>query len=81
MRHSAGAAGTVVCNLAALEAGEVIPVGFTGDDGEGYELRQDLARLGCPLDHLYLEHSPSHPHLSEAAGYYRSQPCRGTSSL
>jgi bifunctional ADP-heptose synthase (sugar kinase/adenylyltransferase) len=57
VRHSPGAAGTVVCNLAALEAGEVIPVGFTGDDGEGYELRQDLARLGCPLDHLYLEHS------------------------
>lgn len=53
VRHSPGAAGTVVCNLVALEAGEVVPVGFVGDDGEGYELQQDLRRLGCPLDHLH----------------------------
>lgn len=52
VRHSPGAAGTVVNNLVALDAGEVIPVGFVGDDGEGYELTQDLKRLGCRLDYL-----------------------------
>jgi rfaE bifunctional protein kinase chain/domain len=51
VRHSPGAAGTVVSNLAALGC-TVIPIGFTGDDGEGYELRQDLVRLGCATDHL-----------------------------
>lgn len=56
VRHSPGAAGTVVCNLVALEAGQVIPVGFVGDDGEGYELRQDLERLGCPLRYLFVTH-------------------------
>lgn len=47
VRHAPGAAGTVVSNLIALGAASVIPVGFTGDDGEGYELRSDLERLGC----------------------------------
>jgi rfaE bifunctional protein kinase chain/domain len=52
VRHSPGAAGTVVGNLVALGAGGVVPFGFTGDDGEGYELRQDLAKLGCRTDFL-----------------------------
>lgn len=52
VRHSPGAAGNVVCNLVALCAGAVIPIGFTGDDGEGYELRHDLSALGCTLEHL-----------------------------
>jgi len=52
IRHSPGAAGTVVCNLVALRAGEVVPIGFTGDDGEGYDLRQDLAKLGCQTKYL-----------------------------
>lgn len=52
VRHGPGAAGTVVSNLVALGAGEVIPIGFTGDDGEGYELRQDIQKLGCSTDHL-----------------------------
>lgn len=52
VRHSPGAAGTVVCNLAALGAGQIISIGFCGDDGEGYELRQDLTRLGCVTEHL-----------------------------
>jgi bifunctional ADP-heptose synthase (sugar kinase/adenylyltransferase) len=46
-RCSPGAAGTVVNNLAALKAGELRLFGFTGDDGEGYELRRELAKLGC----------------------------------
>ena len=43
VRHSPGAAGTIVGNLAALGAGELHAVGFTGDDGESYDLRRDLA--------------------------------------
>ena len=55
VRHAPGAAGTVVNNLAALGAGEIVPIGFTGDDGEGWELRKDLAALGCSLSHLHVE--------------------------
>jgi bifunctional ADP-heptose synthase (sugar kinase/adenylyltransferase) len=52
VRHSPGAAGTVVSNLAALGAGKLYAVGFTGDDGESYELRKDLAALRCGTEHL-----------------------------
>jgi rfaE bifunctional protein kinase chain/domain len=55
VRHSPGAAGTVVCNLAALGAGAIHAVGFTGDDGESYDLRKDLASLGCSTGHLDCE--------------------------
>ncbi|MBP8951934.1 MAG: carbohydrate kinase [Armatimonadetes bacterium] len=51
-RLSPGAAGTVTNNLTALEAGEVFAVGFTGDDGEGFELRQGLARTGVDMTAL-----------------------------
>ena len=48
-----GAAGTIVNNLAALGVGEIIPVGFCGDDGEGYELRRALAACkGVNLEHF-----------------------------
>jgi len=53
VRHSPGAAGTVVCNLAALGAGTLYAIGFTGDDGQGYELRADLEKLGCRIEHLH----------------------------
>ena len=52
VRHSPGAAGTVVSNLAALGTGTLHAVGFTGDDGESYDLRRDLAALGCSTDCL-----------------------------
>jgi len=52
VRHSPGAAGTVVLNLAALETGQLHAVGFTGDDGEAYDLRKDLRALGCSTDLL-----------------------------
>jgi len=55
IRHSPGAAGTVVCNLAALGAGTIHAIGFTGEDGEGYELRRDLAALGVRSDHLHCD--------------------------
>src|SRR5215218_3717888 len=45
VRSYPGAAGTVINNLAALGVGRIVPVSLIGDDGEGYELRQALARL------------------------------------
>src|SRR5947207_8627216 len=45
VRASAGAAGTVVNNLAALGVRTIYPVGFCGDDGEGFELRGALERM------------------------------------
>jgi rfaE bifunctional protein kinase chain/domain len=57
VRCSPGAAGTVVSNLAALGAGELHAVGFTGEDGEGWELRRGLAQLGCSTDHLHATHA------------------------
>jgi len=61
VRHSPGAAGNIVSNLVSLGAREVIAIGFTGDDGEGYELRQDLSRFGCRTDHLLLAPERSTP--------------------
>lgn len=55
IRHSPGAAGTVVSNLAALGAGALHAIGLTGDDGEGYELRMGLKALGCGTDHLHCD--------------------------
>jgi len=46
VRPYPGAAGTVVNNLAALGVGRINPIGIIGDDGEGYELRKELAALG-----------------------------------
>jgi bifunctional ADP-heptose synthase (sugar kinase/adenylyltransferase) len=51
-RLYAGAAGTVLSNLAALDVGGLYAVGFTGDDGEGFELRRILSRLEVNLDHV-----------------------------
>lgn len=52
VRCSPGAAGTVVNNLAALGAGTLHVLGFTGDDGNGYELRRSLEALGCDTQGL-----------------------------
>jgi bifunctional ADP-heptose synthase (sugar kinase/adenylyltransferase) len=54
VRSSPGAAGTVVANLAALGAVSLFAVGFSGDDGEGYELRNGLRTLGCDTAHLHV---------------------------
>ncbi|MFC1558328.1 bifunctional heptose 7-phosphate kinase/heptose 1-phosphate adenyltransferase [candidate division KSB1 bacterium] len=53
IRHSPGGAGSIVSNLLSLKAGEVHAIGITGDDGEGYDLRQDLGELGCTTDGLF----------------------------
>lgn len=52
IRHSPGAAGTVVSNLAALGAGALHAIGVVGDDGEAFDLFQGLARLGCRTEGL-----------------------------
>lgn len=53
-RGQPGGAGTIVCNLAALGAGRILPVGFCGDDGEGFELQRALQRLaGVSLEHFF----------------------------
>jgi bifunctional ADP-heptose synthase (sugar kinase/adenylyltransferase) len=53
VRSIPGAAGTIVNNLSALGVGRITPVGFCGDDGEGYELRRGLEALpGVGLDHF-----------------------------
>jgi rfaE bifunctional protein kinase chain/domain len=63
IRCSPGAAGTVVCNLAALGAGQLHAVGFAGDDGEGFDLRKQLTQRGCRTDHLHVaadRHTPTY---------------------
>src|SRR5438067_1932472 len=47
VRASPGAAGTVINNLAALGIGAICPIIVIGDDGEGQELKQALARLSA----------------------------------
>src|SRR5690242_9394570 len=47
VRSYPGAAGTVINNLAALGVKQIGAVSVIGDDGEGYELLQALAKLGC----------------------------------
>lgn len=50
VRNQPGGAGTIVNNLAALGVGEIHPVGFCGDDGEGIELTRALrARAGVTM--------------------------------
>ncbi len=51
VRAQPGAAGTILNNLVALGIGEILPVGFCGFDGEGFELWRALeARPGVKLD-------------------------------
>jgi bifunctional ADP-heptose synthase (sugar kinase/adenylyltransferase) len=45
LRNTPGALGTVISNLAALDVGQIVPVTVLGDDGHGYDLRQQLSRL------------------------------------
>lgn len=45
VRSYPGALGTVLNNLVALGVGNIVPISFVGDDGEGYELKQALQRM------------------------------------
>ena len=42
VRSQPGAAGTILNNLCALGVGAIHPVGFCGEDGEGFELLREL---------------------------------------
>src|SRR6266446_5383954 len=51
VRSQPGGAGTILNNLVALGIGELFPVGFCGEDGEGFELRRSLGAMpGVQLD-------------------------------
>ncbi len=52
VRNSPGALGTVMNNLAALGVGRLVPVSVIGDDGQAYDLLEELQRL--PVDTCYL---------------------------
>ena len=53
VRSQPGGAGTILNNLAALGISAIFPVGFAGDDGEGYELCRALAaRPGVQMQHF-----------------------------
>src|SRR5512145_3253472 len=45
VRAQAGGAGTILNNLSALGVGTIYPIGFLGEDGEGFELWRALERL------------------------------------
>lgn len=50
VRCQPGAAGTILNNLVALGIGKILPIGISGIDGEGYELKRSLeARRGVDL--------------------------------
>lgn len=54
VRAQPGGAGTILNNLTALGVGRIMPIGFCGDDGEGYELRRSLAALpGVAADLMF----------------------------
>jgi rfaE bifunctional protein kinase chain/domain len=52
VRPQAGAGGNVLANLAALGPKTLMAVGFSGDDGEGLELRRALEGMGVDLRHF-----------------------------
>ena len=55
IRSQPGGAGTILNNLVALGIGEIFPVGFAGEDGEGFELYRALGgKPGVRLDHFSL---------------------------
>jgi rfaE bifunctional protein kinase chain/domain len=53
VRAQPGAAGTILNNLVALGVGTMYPIGFCGDDGEGFELSRALGSMrGVVMDHF-----------------------------
>jgi len=55
VRCQPGAAGTVVANLRALGVGQVLCLGFVGEDGEGHELLRGLRALGARTDDMLVQ--------------------------
>ncbi len=55
IRSQPGGAGTILNNLVALGVRELHPVGFAGDDGEGFELSRALASMpGVRAEEFFL---------------------------
>jgi rfaE bifunctional protein kinase chain/domain len=55
IRSQPGGAGTILNNLAALGVATIFPIGFAGDDGEGFELKRALASIpGVSVDSFFL---------------------------
>jgi rfaE bifunctional protein kinase chain/domain len=55
IRSQPGGAGTILNNLVALGVRELYPVGFAGDDGEGFELNRALASMpGVRAEEFFL---------------------------
>jgi len=52
IRHSPGAAGTVMSNLSALQVGHLFALGVIGQDGQGYELKEGLHARRINTDYL-----------------------------
>ena len=54
VRSQPGGAGTILNNLVALGVGQIFPIGFYGEDGEGYELARALKQLrGVSLNYFF----------------------------
>ena len=54
VRSQPGGCGTILNNLVALGCGSLLPVGFAGEDGEGYELVRALGQAqGIDLEHFF----------------------------
>ena len=51
-RQYPGAGGTIANNLCALGVGEIYPVTFIGNDGNGYELRREMQARGMKFDYV-----------------------------
>ena len=60
-RCYAGAAGTVLSNLAALEVGKLFALGFLGDDGEGFEMLRILKSIRVNTDRLFVSNDVMTP--------------------
>ena len=80
VRAQPGGAGTVLNNLAALGVGRIIPVGFAGDDGEGFELIRDAGNAGRTDGLLPADTAPPHVYLLQAAHRRARQAAAGTQS-
>ena len=55
VRNSPGALGTVMNNLTALGAGQLIPVTVLGNDGHGFDLLQALEPMPVDTSHIVLD--------------------------